>query len=101
MASDAAELESCISLFVLALLALISFALSRRRRALWEMAICAGLAVFAFRSVRHTPLFAIAALAFVPPHLADVILRFRDHFSGLEELSGGAPRRWRLRCCWQ
>jgi len=74
------------SLFVLALLTLISLALSRRRRALWEMAICAGLAVFAFRSVRHTPLFAIAALAFVPPHLADVILRFRDQYSGLAEL---------------
>jgi hypothetical protein len=73
------------ALFVLALLALISFALSRRRRALWEMAVCAGLAVFGFRSVRHTPLFAIAALAFVPPHLADVIVRFRDQFSGLED----------------
>jgi hypothetical protein len=74
------------ALFVLALLALISFALSRRRRALWEMAVCAGLALFALRSVRHTPLFAIAALAFVPPHLADVLARFRDQFSGLEEL---------------
>jgi len=73
-------------LFVLALLALISFVLTRRRRALWEMAACAGLALFAFRSVRHTPLFAIAALAFVPPHLADVIVRFRDHFARLEEL---------------
>jgi hypothetical protein len=73
------------ALFVLALLALISFALSRRRRALWEIAVCAGLALFAFRSVRHTPLFAIAALAFVPPHLADVIDRFRDQFLGLEE----------------
>jgi hypothetical protein len=75
-----------VALFVLALLALIAFALTRRPRALWEMALCAGLAVFAFRSVRHTPLFAIAALAFVPPHLADVILRFRDQFSGLAEL---------------
>lgn len=77
-----------ICLFVLALLALLAFALSRRRRALWEMALCAGLALFAFRSVRHTPLFAIAALAFVPAHLADVILRFRDQFSGLEEVMG-------------
>jgi hypothetical protein len=73
------------ALFVLAPLALISFALSRRRRALWEMAVGAGLAVFAFRSVRHTPLFAIAALAFVPPHMVDVMVRFRDQFSGLEE----------------
>jgi hypothetical protein len=74
-----------VTLYVLALLTLISLALSRRRRALWEMAVCAGLAVFAFRSVRHVPLFAIAALAFVPPHLADVIVRFRDHYAGLEE----------------
>lgn len=73
------------ALFALALLSLLAFALSRRRRELWEMAVCAGLAVFAFRSVRHAPLFAIAALAFAPPHLADVIARFRDRFHGLEE----------------
>ena len=73
------------ALFALALLTLAAFALSRRRRALWEMAVCGGLAVFAFRSVRHTPLFAIAALAFAPPHLADVLVRFRDQLSGLEE----------------
>jgi len=81
------------ALYALALLALVSFGLSRRRRALWELAVCAGVAVLAFRSVRHTPLFAIAALAFVPPHLADVILRFRDHFARLEELfrRRGAP----------
>jgi hypothetical protein len=74
------------ALFVLAALALVSFVLSRLRRAFWEPAVCAGLALFALRSVRHTPLFAIAALAFVPPHLADVIARFRDRFAGLEEL---------------
>jgi len=73
-------------LFVLVLLALISFTLSRRPRALWEIVTCAGLALFALRSVRHSPLFAIAALAFVPPHLADVLLRFRGQFSGLPEL---------------
>jgi hypothetical protein len=74
------------ALFVLAALALVSFVLSRRRRALWEVGVCAGLAVFAFRSVRHTPLFAIAALAFVPSHLADAIERFRDHLARLKEL---------------
>jgi hypothetical protein len=73
------------ALYVLALLTLVALALSRRPRALWEMAVCVGLAVFAFRSVRHVPLFAIAALAFVPPHLADVIVRFRDQYAGLEE----------------
>jgi len=74
------------SLFVLAFLALVAFTLTRRRRALWEVAVCAGLALFAFRSVRHTPLFAIAGLAFVPPHLADVLVRFREHFARLEEM---------------
>jgi hypothetical protein len=74
------------ALFVLAFLVLISFVWSRRPRALWEMAVCAGVAVFAFRSVRHTPLFAIAALAFAPPHLADALDRFRESFSGLESL---------------
>ena len=74
-----------VALYVLALLTVAAFSLSRRPRALWEMAVCFGLAVFAFRSVRHTPLFAIAALAFVPPHLADVIVRFRDQYAGLEE----------------
>jgi hypothetical protein len=73
------------ALFILILLAAISFALSRCPRALWEIAVCAVLALFALRSVRHTPLFAIAALAFVPPHLANVLARYREHFSRLEE----------------
>jgi len=74
-----------VALYVLTLLTAAALTLSRRPRALWEVAVCAGLAVFAFRSVRHTPLFALAALAFVPPHLADVIVRFRDQYAGLEE----------------
>ncbi len=82
------------ALFVLAALALVSFLLSRRRRALWEMAVCAGMAAFAFRSVRHTPLFAIAALAFVPPHLADVIERFRDRMAGLEAMMQRRGAQW-------
>ncbi len=73
------------ALFILIGLAAISWALSRLRRAFWEMVICAGLAFFAIRSVRHTPLFAIAALAFVPPHLADVLGRCRGHFAAREE----------------
>jgi hypothetical protein len=83
-----------VALFILALLALVSFVLSRRRRALWELAVCAGVAVLAFRSVRFTPLFAIAALAFVPPHLADVIERFRDRMAGLEELFRRRGAQW-------
>ena len=70
--------------FILVGVALASFLLSRRRRALWEAAVLLLLAVMAFRHVRHTPLFSIAALAFVPPHTADVIHRFRAHMAQLE-----------------
>jgi hypothetical protein len=73
--------------FILIALAAVSFAGTRLRRAGWEIVVCAGLAVFALRSVRHTPLFAIAALAFVPPHLADVLARLRPSFAGLEQLA--------------
>jgi len=75
------------ALFILLALALVSFLLTHRRRALWEIAVCAGLAVFALRSARHTPLFAIAALAFVPPHLADILARHRESFARLEQLA--------------
>jgi hypothetical protein len=75
------------ALFILVALALVAFVWTHRRRALWEMAVCAGLAVFALRSARHTPLFAIAALAFVPPHLADILARRRQSFARLQEMT--------------
>jgi hypothetical protein len=71
--------------FICVAFAALSFFLSRRPRQLWEMAVLALLFVIAFRAVRNTPLFCVAALALVPPHLADVLQRFRHHFQGLEE----------------
>jgi hypothetical protein len=59
---------------------------SRRKKYVWEIGVCAVLAVIALRSVRHTPLFSIAALAIIPPHLTDVLFRFREHFARLKEL---------------
>jgi hypothetical protein len=67
-------------------IAVVAFALSRQPRQLWEMAVLAFLFLVAFRSVRNTPLFCIAALALVPPHLADVLQRFNNHFQRFEEL---------------
>ncbi len=72
--------------FCCAALAVAAFALSRRPRQLWEMAVLAFLFLVGFRAVRNAPLFCIAALAFVPPYLADVLQRFRNHFQRLEEL---------------
>ena len=62
------------------------FLLSRRPRSLWQIAAMAALGIMAFRSVRHTPRFCIAALALAPPHLADVLQRFRAHFRRWEEI---------------
>lgn len=67
-------------------LAAAAFVFSRRPRQLWEITVSVLLAAMALRSVRNTPLFCIAALAFVPPHLADALDRFRDQFRRLTEL---------------
>jgi hypothetical protein len=77
--------------FILVVLAVVSFAFSRRSRDFWEITVCAALAWQAFHAVRHTPLFCIAALAFIPPHLADVLMRCRKHFSRIEELYSRPP----------
>jgi hypothetical protein len=59
---------------------------SRRKLQFWEIGVLIFLAAVGFRSVRNTPLFCIAVLAFVPPHIADVLDRFRNHFRRLTEL---------------
>jgi hypothetical protein len=74
------------ALFILIAVSVFAWAASRRRRALWELAVCGAFAVLALRSVRNTPLFAIVAVALVPAHLADALARFRNHFEGLLEL---------------
>jgi hypothetical protein len=87
------------ALFILIALGGIGWGLSRRPRALLELVICAGLALFAIRSVRHTPLFAIAALAFVPPHLAEALGRLRKHVATREETFRGAGTQRALAAC--
>jgi hypothetical protein len=77
--------------FFCAALAVAAFLWSRRPFALWEIAVTVLLGAMAFRSARNTPLFCIAALALVPPHLAGVLERFRQHFQRFEEL-GKKPR---------
>jgi hypothetical protein len=84
------------ALFILLALTVVSFLGTRRRRALWEAVVCAGLAVFAVRSARHTPLFAIAALAFIPPHLADFLARHRESFARFLAICSRSRARWAL-----
>jgi len=77
------------------LLALTAFALiaSRRRRAAWEVAVLFVSAVMALRHVRHTPLFSLAVLSFVPVHAADALVRFRSELAGIEALLHAGPVR--------
>jgi hypothetical protein len=72
--------------FLCVAIAVASFFLSRRPIALWELAVTGALCIMAFRSARHTPLFCIAALAFVPPHLADALERFQSSYTRLTNL---------------
>ena len=71
------------NLFILIGLAAFAWSTSRRPRALWELAVTAAFAVLALRSVRNAPLFALVALALTPPHLADALDRFKQHFERL------------------
>ena len=72
--------------FFCAGIALVAFICSRRPRQLWEIAVLTVLFIVAFRAVRNTPLLCVAALALVPPRLADTLQRFRQSFSRFEEL---------------
>jgi hypothetical protein len=74
------------ALFILVAVSIFAWLASRRRKVFWELVVCGAFAVLALRSVRNTPLFAIIAVAFVPPHLADAVARFRKHYEGLVEL---------------
>jgi hypothetical protein len=77
-------------LFALLLLTAFAWAFTRRRRAWWQVAVCAAFAVLALRSVRNTPLCAVVILALVPPHLASALGRFKDSFARFEEICSNA-----------
>jgi hypothetical protein len=69
--------------FALLVVTLGAWIFSQRPKSLWEAAVLGALAVAALRSVRHTPLFCIAALALMPPYLADALRRGQEHFARL------------------
>ena len=74
------------ALYILLGLMVVAYGWSRRPKVWWELAVCVVLALLAVRSVRNTPLFALAALAFIPEHFADVLARYRQHFERLANL---------------
>jgi hypothetical protein len=71
-------------LFALIALSAFAFIASPRKRSLWEIAVVSALALLSVRHQRHIPLFGIAALALIPPHLADALVRFESRFVNLK-----------------
>lgn len=61
---------------------------SRRPLRPWEVAMTVLLAMAATRHVRHTPLFALAALAVLPPHLTSALARLKPHTTQMMDTFG-------------
>lgn len=72
-----------LTMFAAVGVAALSFLFTQRRRVWWEIGVTIVLGVIAIRHARHIPLFGIAALAFVPPHLASAAGRLRGHAGNL------------------
>jgi hypothetical protein len=72
--------------FMALALAVFSWAFTRRPRAWWELAVCVAFALLGLRALRNAPLFCLVALALIPPHLADALSGFRQHFEHLTAL---------------
>jgi hypothetical protein len=82
-----------LTMFAAAGIAALSFLFTPRRRVWWEVGVTVVLGVIAIRHARHIPLFGIAALAFVPPHLASAAGRLRGHAGNLLALLARPPVR--------
>ena len=67
--------------FLCAAVAAAGVLCSRRPIALWEFVSASVIGFMAFRSMRHTPLFCLAALTFAPPHLASAFERLSGLFA--------------------
>jgi hypothetical protein len=69
--------------FMLLALTVFAWVFTRREWRWWEIAACAAFALLALRSVRHSPLFCLVALALTPAHLGDALKRFDRFFEQL------------------
>ncbi|MEI6970386.1 MAG: hypothetical protein WCL44_02620 [bacterium] len=85
-----------LPMFALIPLSILAFATSRRSKAWWEPAVLLALGMASLRLQRHIPLFCIAAIAIVPPHLADSVDRFKDHLAHLRRILARTPVKWAL-----
>lgn len=71
--------------FVMGALVLAAVAGCRTKRHAWEVAVMLGLLVMAIRHVRHTALFGIAVLSFLPPYAASAMRRLEGQTRRLRE----------------
>ncbi len=69
--------------FFVLLLGLAAWIFSRQPRRVWEMGTWALLAVMTLQHQRHSPLFGIASLVFLPVHLQDLLVRLGPRTASL------------------
>lgn len=67
------------------LLGAAAWIVSRQPRRLWEMVAWALLAAMTIRTQRHAPLFGLASLIFLPPHLHELFARLDPHVASLRQ----------------
>ncbi|HEX2851951.1 MAG TPA: hypothetical protein VHO24_01845 [Opitutaceae bacterium] len=72
-----------LTFFFVALVSVIAWCASRRKRSAWEAAVLGLLLIMALRHQRHLPLFCLANLISTPPHLLDLLQRVRPHAANL------------------
>jgi len=81
-------------LFILVAVSVLALLTTKRSRALWEIAVLVLLGFAALRYVRNSPLFAVAALALVPPYLVDLVRMQGGSMSGTSALLSRPASRW-------
>jgi hypothetical protein len=68
-------------------LGVVSWILSRQPRRLWEILVWALLAFMSVRHARHAPLFGLATLMLLPPHVHDLLRRLAPATTALRAAS--------------
>ena len=86
-------------LFILVALTAVALLTTKRNRALWEVAVLVCLGIAALRYVRNAPLFAVAALALLPPYLIDFLRSVRKSMMATAALILSPVSRWMVIGC--
>lgn len=82
-----------IPFWVVLIVSVAAWAVSRRPRRLWAAAVLAVLAAMAVLHRRHAPLFGLANLMFTPAHVFDAVDRFLERMPTLVKIARASAAR--------